>query len=274
MNLRLLAILLAGVVAAGCKKDPPKESAEPAKSDKDKDEAPKKEKKKEKPAFVNEAGRLATCEFVEWKGTGKDKRAYFKIKAPKDKKISSVQTWIFYYDKAGKYLSRYPHATSVDEGNQGLGAEGTSIAKGTDVAECEITRINYDDGTKWINANLLPDDNRPKGGVTAAYLKEHSGEKVEVEIVDAKTGKLKLKNISDKTVKSMKVEIDYLKEKGHESRGDYVTLAIKPGETVEHTLKLDKPPPDPFKSAEAYAPSVTFDDDTKFVNKNLDSFER
>jgi hypothetical protein len=272
MTHRLLAILLAGVVAAGCKKDPPKDDV-PAKPEKEKDE-PKKEKKKEKPAFVTEAGRRAPCEFVEWKGTGKDKKAMFKIKAPKDKKISSVQTWIFYYDKAGKYLSRYPHATSVEDGPQRLGSEGDSIAKGTDVVECEVTRINYDDETKWINANLLPDGDRPKGGVTDAYLKEHSGEKVEVDVVDAKTGKLKLKNISDKPVKNLRVEIDYIKEKGHESRSDFVTLAIKPGETVEHTLKLDKPPPDPFKSAEAYAYMVTFEDDTKFTNKNLSAFER
>ena len=48
----------------------------------------------------------------------------------------------------------------------------------------------------------------------------------------------------------------------------FVDLAIKPGKAVEYTLKLDKPAPVDFKSADAAAPTVTFSDDSRFFNKN------
>jgi hypothetical protein len=279
-----LIVFLAGLTASGCNKEAPKESTE-SKSDKDEkssDKKDKKEKDKEKDgpakaAWIDEAGRGAKCEFVEWKGTGKDRKAYFKITPNSTKKkVTSVQTWEFYYDKDGKYLDRYPHATSIEDGPQDLGADGDGIAKGTDVVECEVTRMTYEDDTRWFNANLQPEEgDRPKGGVTKEYLKEHSGEKVEVEIVDAKKGKLKLHNISDKEVKSVKVELEFVKkEGGHDYSSDYASVKIKPGKTVEYTLKLEKPAPDDYKSVVATAPRVTFEDDTKFSNKNLDAFER
>lgn len=174
----------------------------------------------------------------------------FKITPRSKKEISSVQTWLFYYDKSGKHLSRYPHATSAENEAQRLGSTGDSIAKGTDVVECEVTRITYKDETRWFNANLVTDSaDRPKGGATDAYLKEHSGEKVEVEVVDAKEGKVKLKNVSDKETKRITIELVYVKKKGHETREASTELAIKPGKTKEYTMKLDKPAPDDFVSA-------------------------
>jgi hypothetical protein len=262
------------VLLAACNKEAPKETAE-SKSEK---AAPKEEKKAPpKPAWVTEAGREVKCEFVEWKGAGKTRKAMFKMTPRSKKEISSVQTWEFYYDKSGKYLTNYPHATSIDDGPQSLGADGDSIAKGTDAVECEVTRVTYKDGTRWFNANLINDDDpRPKGGVTDAYLKDHAGEKVEIEVVDAKEGKLKLKNVSDKETKSIDIEIVYvLKDNKHETRDAWSTkLEIKPGKTVEHTIKLKTPPPEGFLSVDASAPYVLFADDTKFKNKNLNASER
>jgi hypothetical protein len=281
-SIRCVWIGLAMFACAACNKETPKtgaESTEPSAKTKSKGSGSASSTAK-KPAsdrpWVDEAGRQAKCEFVKWEGAGKDRKAMFQITPVSKKKISSVQTWEFYYDKSGKYLDRYPHATSVEKEPQALGADGNDIKAGTDTVECEVTRITYEDETRWFNANLIPDDtNRPKGGVTDDFLKEHSGEKVEIEVVDAKKGKLKLHNISDKETKRISIELVYVKKEGHETREAYSTeLAIKPGKTKEYTMELDKPPPDDFKSADASAPTVVFDDDTTFLNLNLRSFER
>lgn len=275
MNKLMVVACVVCSVLAGCKKD--KEESPPA-TDKGTASAPPDAQKPPaivKKPFVTEAGRKGTCEFVAFEGEGEARKAMFKITVPADKEVGSVQTWQFYYDKTGKHLDRYPHATSVEAGPQALGHEGESIPKDTDVVECEVTTIWYKDNTIWFNENLAPDDrDRPKGGVTEAELKASSGEKVEIEIVDATAGKVKLKNVSDKPVKSLHVDVLYrLPEGKTTSKSDFVTVDIAPGATVEHVLKLTDPPAAP-ESVEAYAPSVRFADDSSFSNRNLSSSYR
>jgi hypothetical protein len=266
------------VIASGCKdkaKEPPTPGsgsvlAEPAK--------PKPKPVVPKPFFVSVDGRQGKCEFLKYEGDGKKRKAMFKITPPPGKEVSSVQTWEFYYDKSGKHLSRYPHATAIYGESQALGHEGDSIPKDTDVIECEVSRMNFKDETMWFNENLVPDSGRPKGGVPDADLKAKSGEKVEVEIVDGKAGKVKLKNVSDKPVKSADINLLYRMPKGAprktEYRSDWLRdTPIKPGATVEYTLKL-KDAPSEFASVEGYAPTVRFEDSSEFNNPNLSSSYR
>jgi hypothetical protein len=232
-----------------------------------------------RPAWVNEAGRQGKCEFQKWEGEGKERKAMFKVSGPAGKEVDSLQTWLFYYDKDGKFIDRYPHATFISgDGSSDvrrLGQTGDDIYKGTETVECEITRLTFKDKTHWWNENLIPETgDRPKGGVTDTELKAHSGEKVEVEVVDGKTGKVKLRNTSGKEVKSVSVEMIFFK--ADKSKDDYVSEwlegPLKPGEVVEKQLKIDKP--HDFATVEAYAPEVRFSDDSEFSNKNLEGFNR
>lgn len=218
----------------------------------------------------------ASCVFTKWGEDKGEKRAFFKLTLPPGREVSTLQTWEFYYDKDGKELSRYPHATFPDKsGEQALGKSGDSLKKDIDSVECEITRITFKDGTKWFNANLKPSD-RPKGGAPQAELEKQTGEKVLVEVLDPKTGHVKLKNVSDKDTKKVEVHIVYFKADGsHDYKTGYnVDAALKPGETVERDIALgDKGAPAGFTSAEGTAPSVQFADGSKWSNGNLSGFE-
>jgi hypothetical protein len=283
MNHRTL-IIAGALVLSGCKADKTDKAdkadkaddgdkAEPAASA---DAAPKAEAPVPKPAFVTEAGTQGTCEFVEFEGTGSERKAMFKITPPPGKEVSTVQTWEFYYDESGKYLERYPHATFLEGDRQALGYEGDQIPKDTAVVECVISRITFKDDTTWFNENLVPDDaDRPMGGVPEADLQARSGEKVEVEVVDAKAGKVKLKNVADKAVKSVSVDLLYRLPDGKTAnRSDWFEVAIAPGATVEHDVKLGDQPVPEFKTVEGYAPRVRFEDGSEFSNANLKSFYR
>ncbi len=230
--------------------------------------------------WINETGRGgAKCEFTKW-GENYDKKkvAMFKLTMPPGKDVDSLQTWEFYYDKAGKQLDRYPHATFIDpeKPEQGLGESGDKIPKDTDVVECEVTRITFKDKSFWFNGNLVPNSaDRPKGGFPDDVLKAESGEKVTVEVLDPKKGHVKLKNVSDKEIKNVSVDLIYFKaDGGHEDKSDYsVEVSLKPGDTVEKDVKLgDEKLPD-FKSVEGYVPAVTFADDSMWENQNLTGFE-
>jgi hypothetical protein len=230
--------------------------------------------------WINETGRGgAKCEFTKWGENGsKKKSAMFKLSGPPGKEVSNLQTWEFYYDKDGKQLDSYPHSTFIDADTpeQALGEAGDKIPKDTATAECEITRISFKDKTFWFNGNLVPlSHNRPKGGISADVLKASSGEKVTVEVLDAKKGHVKLKNVSDKEVKSVEVDLIYFKEDGtHDYKTDFsVDAALKPGETAEKDVKLGDDKLPEFKSAEAYAPQVHFADDSSWENRNLSGFE-
>ena len=232
--------------------------------------APAKPAPPAKKDFVNVDGRLGKCEFVAFEGTGKARKAMFKITPPPGKDVSTVQTWEFYYDKTGKFLKRYPASTFIEAGPQSLGYTGDDIPKGTDVVECELTTFWYKDKSNWFNENIVIDDeDRPKGGIPDAELKAHAGEKVEIEVVDGKAGKVKLKNVSDKPVKELDVNVLYRLADGktkYESKS--VEVEIAPGATVEQVVELKEVPAD-LKSVEAYAPWIKFADDTTFKNRNL-----
>jgi hypothetical protein len=220
--------------------------------------------------FVNVDGRLGKCEFVGFEGTGKDRKAMFKITPPAGKEVETVQTWEFYYDKAGKFLKRYPASTFIEAGPQKLGYSGDDIPKGTDVVECELTTFWYKDKTNWFNENIVLDgEDRPKGGIPDAELKAHSGEKVEIEVVDVKAGKVKLKNVADKPVKTVDVNVLYRLADGKTKyEQKEIDVEIAPGATVEQVIELKEVPAD-LKTAEAYAPYVKFADDSEFKNRNL-----
>jgi hypothetical protein len=230
------------------------------------------------PASVAEAGRRAKCTFAKWEGTGKDRKAMFKMEVPPGKEVDVVQTWLYYYDKSGKGIDRYPHSTSPQAELKALGEEGDDINPATDSVDCEITSIHYKDGTVWFNDNLeTASSERPKGGFTDAQLKAMSGRKIQVDVVDGKSGKVKLKNISDKEIKRAEVAVmAYAKEGGHVTWSDYIDLTLKPGETVEKEVNVHQGSamPDSPKAIDAEAPEVTFADDTEWENKNLDASDR
>ncbi len=225
---------------------------------------------------MNEAGRQGKCEFVRWDGTGKSRKAIFDLKGPLGKEIDSMQTWQFYYDKNGKEVDSYPFPATPGKEPQPLGQVGDHIDASTDVVECEITNIQYKDHGFWMNGNLVPRNHeRPKGGYTEADLKSHAGEKVEVEILDAKAGRVKLKNVCDKEVQHLEIDILYFKADGsHDYKNDYVDVSIKPGDSAEQQIHLAGEPIGAFTSAEGSVPEVRFDDHTEWKNRNLEAFER
>jgi hypothetical protein len=226
-------------------------------------------------AYFDEAGRQGRCEFVKFEGRGKDRKVLFKITPPAGKEVKNLQTWLFYYDKEGKHLERYPHATFPNGENQALGEDGDQIPKGTATVECEITRIAFADQSFWFNANLVRnEEDRPKGGYPESELKTHVGEKVSVEVLDAKAGKLRLKNLSDKPVSSVSVDLIPFKADGTHGwfPDGHVTAEMKPGESVEATMRISGTLPE-YTTIEATAPEVRFEDGTTFINHNLSGFE-
>ncbi len=277
-------------IGCGAKKDTKKSDDDSSEDSNDSDSSEKKKKKHKKPAtsaeassgsasrhpYFDEAGRQGKCEFVKYEGTGNGKKALFKMTPPAgSKKADYVQAWLFYYDKSGKHLSRYPHSTSMKPEPQALGQEGDKIPKDTATIECELTRITFDDKTFWFNANLVRnEEDRPKGGYPESELKTHTGEKVAVEVIDAKAGKVKLKNLGDKPIESLEVELIPFKADGsHGWFPDFsVPVKIKPGETVEATVKLSNPVGE-FKTIEGTAPEVRYEDGSKFINHNLSGFD-
>lgn len=276
ISLVVAATLVA--LATGCSKDESPPTGRPSKAGASARSSASAAvvKSKQKGPSVTEAGRKGECRFVAWQGAGKDRKATFAIKVGDQRKAGSVQTWLFYYDKTGKYLERYPHATFPNDEPQALGYDGDKIPKGTETVECELTRISFDDGSTWFNENLYPSgEERPKGGFDTAYLAAHAGERLEVEVLDAKQGKVKLTNVAGKAIKGADVRILYFDDKGElEARGGHVDIALEPGGTAEHKVDLGTEPLKAFKSAEAVAPRVTFADGSEFQNRNLDSSYR
>ena len=287
----IAAIISSQVFGCGAKKEAAKDD-ESSQDDDDSSSKKSKKSKKSKPKasasaeassspksrhpYFDEAGRQGKCEFVKYEGEGKDRKALFSMTPPAGgKKVDYVQAWLFYYDKSGKHLSRYPHSTSMKGAPQPLGQEGDKIPKDTATIECEITRITFEDKTFWFNANLVRnEEDRPKGGYPESELKTHTGERVAVEVVDGKAGKVKLKNLGDKPIESLEVELIPFKADGsHGWFPDFnVPVKIKPGETVEATIKLSNPITE-WKTIEGTAPEVRYEGGTKFINHNLSGFD-
>lgn len=233
----------------------------------------------------DEAGRKVETKFVKMEGTGDDAMPVFAIANKSGKRMKSAQTWIFYYDKDGKYLDRYPHSIirDVKDGDTAevpLGRKKKEINKEATTYEVELSRIDFDDGSNWYNDDLVPNSpSRPKGGVPADELKAHTGEKVTVDVYALDSLKVRLKNASDKEVKRCEVMLYYWDGK-NKRKLDTISaglddVGLKPGETRDFTLEVEdyKVPPE-AKIVAGTVPTVTFADGTKFENRKLRSFER
>ena len=231
----------------------------------------------------DEAGRGGYgCTFAGFRGNGADKSAWFKITMPDGKaaQASSFQSWVFYYDAKGAQAKRYPHATGYEgEPEKALGVSGPDVAKlEKTTVECEITSVKFKDHTYWMNDNIVPCcSDRPKGGLSDDQLKGQAGEQVAVEVLDGKTGKLKLTNLSDKPIKMVGVKVFHFHDDATYASADQnVEVALAPKASVEKTVELTGPDTDLAEvkataatALEATAPNVTYDDGTKWSNGNL-----
>jgi len=235
-----------------------------------------------KPVHVkrDEAGRGGyACTFMEIKGEGDDKQAWFKLTTPKE--FGFMQTWEFYYDADGNYLARYPHAIGEGDGPElRLGYTGKDLKPEYATIECEITEVKSKDKSVWENLNLLETpggDPRPKGGVSDDDLKAMSGEQVTIEVLDP-AGKLKFTNLTDKPVKQVELAIYHFHDDGTFAKSTvYNTFdpVLGPKASVEQTVELTADAAaTEIKAAaadalEAVAPTVRFDDGSSFTNQNL-----
>jgi hypothetical protein len=213
---------------------------------------------------------------VKWGSDQGKRRAVFKLTMPvgREDESDNIQTWQFYYDKDGKELERYPHALFFEKAKpeQALGESGDRIPKGTASVECEVSRISFRNKTFWFNANLEQNMNkRPRGGYT--NLAELTGERLHVDVIDAKKAHVRLRNVSQREIKKADIELIYFKADGdHDTKLTWnVEVALKPGATAERDLAVTDAPAE-FKSIEGSAPKVVFSDDSEWENRNLSGY--
>lgn len=235
--------------------------------------------------WVDEGGRQGKCTFVGWRGTGEKRTSMFKLELPPGKKADHIQTWQFYYDAAGKQIDEYPSATNPensahDDGVQDLGETGSRIKSGVDSVECEITKIGYPDGTYWWNENLMASGmRRPKGGFPAAMLKDHAGEKVQVVSVDVNKLKVTLKNLTDRPIRTVEVELLCWKkdDEGKDDKewtSDSIDVDLGANATMTTDLEIRSSRFDHCRLTEGAVSEVRFADDTVFINRNLEASAR
>jgi hypothetical protein len=232
--------------------------------------------------WIDEVGRgNASCEFTGWQGDGDKRRGSFKIGLPPGHGNSHhIQTYIFYYDKAGKQLADYPHFTTFGgESSIALGLEGKDVPANVATVECEITSIrNDDDKTYWFDYNLLPccSGKRPKGGLTEAQLKAYAGEKLTVEVLDPKKPHVRVNNVGDKAIRAASIAFLTFAPDGEPvtAEANYEGK-LEPGASRELDVELSGPDDNLAKlraatEVEAAAPLVYFTDDTPaWNNQNL-----
>ncbi len=213
--------------------------------------------------------RIYECGFLRIEGEGKDRRTVFKLKNLGDRAAEGAQSWIYYYDKAGRRLARYPHRffTSLAAGaaeEQALGHTGARIPKDMAAAECEISEVDWKDKTEWANANLASDGiERPRGGLTHDQLAEREGERVAATW----TGKvaegpvLALQNVSARPLTAKVVWIYQYDEAGKPLKRSVANVAIdlEPGARVEQGIGPKALEPG-VKHVEAAIPEVRFRD--------------
>jgi hypothetical protein len=190
--------------------------------------------------------RIFECGFVKFDGEGKDRKTVFKLRNLGDRVPDGAQSWIYYYDKTDRLLSRYPHRffTSLAPGateEQALGHTGTSIPKDAVTAECEISEVDWKDKTEWANANLSSDGiERPRGGFSHEQLLEREGERV-TAIWTGKTAErpvLALKNVSGRPLTAKVVWVYQYDGAGKqlEKSVSNVSIDLEPGAQVEQEL--------------------------------------
>jgi hypothetical protein len=226
-------------------------------------------------AFYNETGRLARCDFVKYEDVDGTRRSFFTIEPPVGKAIDHVQTWQFYYDADGKLFDTYPSSVPVRDKPQDLGYSGEKIPKKTATIECEVTKIVYQDETEWFNENLRGGMGRPLHGFTEEELAKHTGERVAVTVLDPRSGRVVLENLTDKEVTDCSVYVFWYRADGtsDHSFDNMFTCKIPAKKKITTTIKLSDFRPEkgkPFTVAEGAAPSVRFADGPSFRNDNLE----
>jgi hypothetical protein len=232
---------------------------------------------------TDEIGRGgASCTFARFDGTGASKVAVFALAVPPGREVKGMQTWVLYYNKAGKLVEPMPDRTFYNgEKEQPLGIRGSNkLPKDLDTVECEITEVFFADRTFWWNDNLIGQNtkSRPKGGFPEAEMRAHSGEKVTVDVLDPKTGRVRLKNVADKPTHRIDVNVFlFLPDHTHAwASANGFEVDLKPGESAEKVLELSGAEADlaEIKGAQAAAleatvPEVRFADDSEWNNQNL-----
>lgn len=229
--------------------------------------------------WADEAGRQGKCIFTGWKGTGDDKKSMFRLELPPGKTAEHIQTWQFYYDASGKQLDEYPSATTPsfgdDAGVQDLGASGHRIKDEVDTVECEITEIRFKDGTAWWNKNLMASGlRRPKGGFPASMLRDHAGERVAVVSVDPKNEKVTLKNLTDRPVHQVNVELICWKGKEHEYDDHWTDVVLAGNATITTKVEVRWSKLEGCDFIEGAVSRVEYADDSVFRNLNLEGSAR
>lgn len=232
---------------------------------------------------VDVASRAVEVKFARNGGEG-DVAPLFALTNTSGKTVGVGQTWIFYYDAAGKLLDRYPHSLSGsvslapgETKEHRLGRDIKDLPKGTATIECEVTSASVD-GAPWNNENLNPwQKGRPLGGIDVATLAEHAGERVIVDVYDVGSFRVRLTNVTDRPVKGVELRLFYADAKGARDsvsvRDPKLKEPLAPGKSIDLVLEpsftRSKSPPPKAVSVVAFAPTVTFTDGSEFTNKTL-----
>lgn len=229
---------------------------------------------------VDVAERIVSIQLVR-KGDDPAASPVFTLTNLTKKRVAVRQTWVFYYDGQKKYLSAYPHALGGLELAPGetkeepLGERLQKLAKETVFLEGEVSRATVD-GTDWENPNLVPlSGGRPQGGFTAQQLADMAGERVIVDVYDLTSKKVRLTNVTDRTVTSVDVRMMVANDKKDLDASMMKTVSppggIAPGQSIDVTLvpyHEDKPKPGLVRVV-AFAHEVKFADGPPFRSYTL-----
>jgi len=232
--------------------------------------------------------RIAQTTFIAFEGVGEQKRAKFRVTNLGKKTLGWAQAWVFYYGADDRYLDRFPHSFEAEVGpgatiEKELGYAGGKIPDGARTAECEISAVEWSDGTKWSNENLERIKERKRGGLTDAELMKLEGEKV-VGKWTGEYGKsqrplLLLSNISGRALATKSIWTFYYAQDGEEldREVDRQAKTLAAGATV--SVEAGKPKPELAQGTrfiEVVVPSVQFTDGDRgsWTNENLTRDER
>lgn len=229
------------------------------------------------------ASRVIEAKLLNKDGEAND-APLFALTNTSGKTVVVGQTWEFYYDASGKLLDRYPHSLSGslsiapgETKERRLGRDIKDLPKGTATIECEVTSASVE-GAPWNNENLNPwGKGRPRGGVDAATLAEHAGERVIVDVYDLASFRVRLTNVTDRPVKGAELRLFYADAKGAResvrTREPKLKEPLAPGQSIDVVLEpswtKSKAPPAKSVSVVAFAPTVTFTDGPEFTNETL-----
>lgn len=282
---RTALICIAGLVvtAASCKKKEdqgdrkPAATADAAAAGKPADAAPA--------AAEERPLRVFDCKFAGITGEGEKREVQFDVTNRGEKKSKSAQSWIYYYDEANKQTARYPHRffVELDPGaseKTALGFKGTKIPEKAKTIECEITAVEWDDGSEWQNENLVYNQfaPRPLGGESPEALRAREGEKV-TATWKGEGRKLTLKNESGRPLTAMVTWSYYYDAAGKLLGRDVSNLRsdLEAGASADiEPGKKGEPLPDKTAHVEATVSQVKFRDGDReeWHNRNLELTDR